>query len=267
MIATHAALFALTLFAAPPADGASCPTERSTVETLTDALRDASGEWYENAPLPYSNGWLDAPAALDGITQQDRLRWTRHDDEKCAAMLATAAAVVGGRERFGALLDRLDQKALARYRKPLARARSSFERDRLTAGDIHRVSEILYITYVGGNDGSSDGDISRMIRASGFARVATPGKTPRELLDAAKPGDVFPVNQYLEQPEFIGWHTVLAWKDAAGVARIYDSDKFDGPQVFSEKDASFAPNYIDWISPGERIPAEWKPGTLFRSER
>lgn len=261
----HATLLVLTLSLLPaPAGSASCPAEPSAAEALTDALRDASGEWYENAVLPYKDGWLDAPAALDGITQQDRLRTTRHDDEKCAASLATAAAIVGGRARFEALLARLEEKALPRYRKPLARARKAFETNRLTAGDIHRVSEILYITYVGGSDGSSDGDISRMIRASGYKRVESGGKTPREVLEAAKPGDVFPVNLFLEQPDFIGWHTVLAWKDAAGNARIYDSDKFRGPQVFGESDPAFSSSYVDWVSPNERVPAEWKLGTVYR---
>ena len=35
------------------------------------------------------------------------------------------------------------------------------------------MSEILYSTYVGGRDGSSDGDISKMVRASGYQRIAT----------------------------------------------------------------------------------------------
>lgn len=260
-IRIHATLlFLLVLPGSAAAADASCADAPSPLATLADA----SGEWYENAPLPYRDGWLDAPAALDGITQQDRLRWTRHDGEKCAAMLATAAAIVGGRARFEALLASLERKALPRYRGPLARARQAFEADRLSAGDVHRVSEILYVTYVGGKDGSSDGDISRMIRASGYRRVDAGAKTPRELLTEARPGDVFPVNLYLEQPDFIGWHTVLAWKDADGIARVYDSDRFRGPQVFRAGDPGFGESYFDWISPGEKIPAEWKPGTLFR---
>ena len=49
-----------------------------------------------------------------------------------------------------------------------------------------------------------------------------------------------------------------------GVARVYDSDKFKGPQVFADDGAAFADTYIDWVSPGEKIAAEWKPGTLYR---
>lgn len=245
--------------------GAGCTDERpAAIRELADALRDASGEWHENAVLPTAGDFVDPVAALDGISQQDRLRWTRHDDEKCGAMVAAAAALAGGRERFDGLLTRLEGRAANRYRRELARARKNFEANRLTAGDLHRVSEILYGTYVGGTDGSSDGDISKMIRASGYTRIATGAKTPRELVDAMKPGDVFPLNVYLEQPEFIGWHVVLVWKDAAGVARVYDSDKFKGPQVFAESGSAFADTYVDWVSPGEKIASEWKLGTLYR---
>ena len=179
-------------------------------------------------------------------------------------MVATAAAVAGGRETFDALLTKLQAKAKPRFQDELARARKAFDANRLTAGDLHRVSEILYNTYVGGTDGSTDGDISKMVRAGGRKRIETTAKTPRELVAAMQPGDAFPLNVYLEQPEFIGWHVVLVWKDAAGVARVYDSDKFKGPQVFADDGAAFAGTYIDWVSPSEKIAAEWKPGTLYR---
>lgn len=261
------AIFALlpTLFASPAPD-AGCVDERApSIRELADALRDASGEWRENAVLPTKGDFVDAVAALDGLAQQDRLRWTRHDDEKCGAMVATAAAVVGGREKFGALLGRLEGKAANQFKPALRRARAAFEANRLTAGDLHRVSEVLYSTYVGGTDGSSDGDISKMVRASGYKRIVTGAKSPRDLVESMQPGDVFPLNVYLEQPEFIGWHVVLVWKDAAGVARVYDSDKFKGPQVFADgSSAAFADSYIDWVSPGEKIASEWKPGTLYR---
>lgn len=260
------ALAILPLLAAPPAmDGHDCREKPSAVRELGNALKDASGEWYENVRLPYRGGWLDTRAALDGLTQQDRLRWTRHDDEKCGAMVGLAAAIVGGRETFGELLSRLEKRSAFQFRPKLAQARERFEKGTLTAGDLHRVGEVLYSTYVGGRDGSSDGDISRMVRASGYSRVATGAKTPRELLEKARPGDVFPLNVYLEQPEFIGWHVVLVWKDADGVAHVYDSDKdvADG-QVFTEGGAGFAERYLDWVAPAEKIPAEWKPGTLYR---
>lgn len=257
------ALLPTTLFAAPAPD--TCVDDGPVaVRALADALRDASGEWRENAKLPTSGDFVDAVAALDGLAQQDRLRWTRHDDEKCGAMVATAAAVVGGREKFGDLLGRLEAKAANQFQPALRRARAAFEKNELTAGDLHRVSEVLYSTYVGGRDGSSDGDISKMVRASGYKRIVTGAKSPRDLVTSMQPGDVFPLNVYLEQPEFIGWHVVLVWKDAAGVARVYDSDKFKGPQVFPEGGSAFADAYIDWISPGEKIASEWKPGTLYR---
>lgn len=262
----HALLLALPLFAAPSGTDGVCLDERPVaIRELADALRDASGEWRENAVLPTHGDFLDPVAALDGLAQQDRLRWTKHDDEKCGAMVATAAAIAGGREKFDALLTRLEAKAKPRFQDELARARKAFEKNRLTAGDLHRVSEILYNTYVGGTDGSSDGDISKMVRAGGRKRIATDAKTPRELVDLMEPGDAFPLNVYLEQaPVFVGWHVVLVWKDAAGVARVYDSDKFKGPQVFADDGAAFADTYLDWVSPGEKIAAEWKPGTLYR---
>lgn len=261
-----ALLLALPLFAAPSGTDGVCLDERpAAIRELADALRDASGEWRENAVLPTHGDFLDPVAALDGLAQQDRLRWTRHDDEKCGAMVATAAAVAGGRERFGALLSKLEAKAANQFQPALRRARAAFDANRLTAGDLHRVSEVLYSTYVGGHDGSSDGDISKMVRASGYKRIATTAKTPRELVGLMQPGDAFPLNVYLEQaPVFVGWHVVLVWKDAAGVARVYDSDKFKGPQVFADGGTPFADTYIDWVSPGEKIAAEWKPGTLYR---
>lgn len=259
-------LFLVPLLAAPPAAATECPPAATgeSIRAIGDALRDASGEWLSNVRLPYRGDWLDAVAVLDGLAQQDRLRWTRHDDEKCGAMVAMAAAIVGGREKFDELLSKLEKKAAPRFRSKLEQARERFEAGTLTAGDLHRVSEILYVTYVGGRDGSSDGDISRMIRASGYSRIATAAKTPRELLAKAKPGDLFPLNVYLEQPDFIGWHVVLVWKDADGVARVFDSDKFKGPQVFTEGGPGFAETYLDWVAPSEKIPAEWKLATLYR---
>lgn len=260
-----ALLLALPLLAVPPGTAGGCSDDRpAAIRELADVLRDASGEWRENVALPTKDGFVDPVAALDGLAQQDRLRWTKHDDEKCGAMVATAAALVGGRDRFGALLAKLEAKAKPRFQDELARARARFETNRLTAGDLHRVSEILYNTYVGGKDGSTDGDISKMVRASGRKRIPTTAKSPRELVDAMKAGDAFPLNVYLEQPEFIGWHVVLVWKDAAGVARVYDSDKFKGPQVFAEDGDAFAKTYLDWVSPGEKIAAEWEPATLYR---
>ena len=233
------------------------------IRAVSDALHDARGEWRETARLPWNGDWLDVKAVLGGLVQQDNLRDTKHDDEKCGAMVATAAALTGGPERFRKLLDRIEAKARGRDRANVIAARRALDARTLTAGDLHRVSEALYRTYVGGRDGSSDGDISKMIRASGRPRVATAAKSPREILAELAPGEAFPLNVYLEQPEFIGWHVVLVWKDADGTPYVYDSDRMPGSQVFGPDRPEFRSAYLDYVSPGEKVAAEWLPGTKF----
>ncbi len=257
-------MLALTLSTLLLATSPVCADAPSPVRVLADAVHDARGEWRETARLPWRGDWLDVPAVLGALTQQDNLHTTKHDEEKCGAMTALAAALTGGPQRFGNLLTRIEKRARGRDKEAVLAARLNLASRRVTAGDLHRVSEALYRTYVGGRDGSTDGDIAKMIRASGRDRIATRAKTPRALLNELAPGECFPLNLYLETPEFTGWHVVLVWKDGNGVPRVYDADHMRGSQVFGEDRAAFRDSYLEYVSPKDKIPAEWLPGTKFR---
>src|SRR5207248_2186736 len=111
-------LVLIPLLAPPAAVAAACDlTPEPSIATIEAAIPPppaglgADGRWLENAPLPYRGEWLDTVGVLSGLTQQDRLRSTRHDLEKCGAMVASAAAITGGPDRFQTMLDSLDTRA------------------------------------------------------------------------------------------------------------------------------------------------------------
>jgi hypothetical protein len=196
----------------------------------------SAGDWLASARLPYRNGWLDVPATLSRLTQQDRLPSTSRDDEKCSAMVATAAALAGGRGRFEKVLSIVETKRRGdlRDRRALEVVRSHFEANGLTAGDLQKFADAFYRAYLKG-DGATDGEISRMIRASGLSGVPTGARRPTEMLPGLRPGECFPMNLQVDGV----WHVTLVWKDSSGVARLYDSDRLRGTQVFREGSPAF----------------------------
>lgn len=184
--------------------------------------------------LPYAGDWLDPPKALAGIGQFDRLRGTIHDDAKCSTMVAMAAAVVGGKDRFLRFLD-----AVVRLREGrrddlaiLERARAATLENRLTSRHIHELTEVVVRAY-GVGHGAYDEQIAEMIRASGYRTVKVGSTEPQALVDALDDGDVFPLSILAPDGDKLIPHITLVWKDRRGVVRLYDSDDIGGPHVLS----------------------------------
>src|SRR5688500_15394609 len=74
-------------------------------ETATGEDDFTKSDFPADEVLPYSGSWLDAPKALAGVGQFDRLKTTIHDDSKCSTMVSIGAAIAFGEERFVKLLD------------------------------------------------------------------------------------------------------------------------------------------------------------------
>ena len=182
--------------------------------------------------LPYRRGWLDAPAALAGLTQQDRLPETTRDEEKCAPMVALAAAIVSGRGNFERLLRAVEERRSGvsnpRDQKALPQIRAHFEAGCLTTGDLQRFGDAFYRAFLTGL-GADDDEIERMLTACGLKAVKTLGSTPAEILNSLRRGELFPTSLVVDGI----WHVTLIWKDAAGVVRLYDSDRLRGSQVLT----------------------------------
>ena len=204
---------------------------------------EASGEdaftasdFAEDRVLPYAGAWLDAPHALAGVGQFDRLRGTIHDDSKCSTMVALAAAVVGGHDRFLNLVGEAERLRVGR-RDDLAiltRVREAVAAKKLTPRNLHELTEVLVRAY-GVAHGAYDGQISRMVRASGFAIVHVGTSRPSALVAALGPGDVVPMTTVADGEG----HVTLLWKDAHGIVRLYDSDDIHGPHVLPRGSALY----------------------------
>ncbi|MDB4939152.1 MAG: hypothetical protein JWP87_6124 [Labilithrix sp.] len=185
-------------------------------------------DFREDVVLPYAGDWLDAPKALAGIGQFDRLRGTIHDDAKCSTMVAIAAAIVGGRERFSAFVDEVARLRDGK-REDLAiidEARKAVAEKRLTARHIHELTEVVVRAYKVAA-GAYDEQIATMIRASGYVAVHVGSKRPEVLVDHLAEREVVPLGTVADDIP----HITLLWKDARGVVRLYDSDDVHGSHV------------------------------------
>ena len=208
--------------------------------------------------LPYAGDWLDAPKALAGIGQFDRLRGTIHDDAKCSTMVAMAAAVVAGKDRFLRFLDAVVRLRESR-RDDLAivdRARTATLENRLTSRHVHELTEVVVRAYRVGN-GAYDEQIAEMIRASGYRAVKVGSTEPAVLVDALDEGDVFPLSILAPDGDKLIPHITLVWKDRRGVVRLYDSDDIGGPHVLPRGSAG----YRDRMT---RAGSSWDLGETYR---
>lgn len=219
MARLRALLLSLSLVAVG-CSGEAAPGDASPREDEFKASDYAEGE-----VLPYAGDWLDAPRALGGIGQFDRLKGTVHDDAKCSTMVAVAAAIIGGRERFTTFLD-----AVARLRAGraddlaiLEDVRAASAERRLTPRHIHMLTEAVVRAY-GVANGAYDGQISRMVRASGYVAVPVGSKLANVLVDHLEPHEVVPLATIADGEA----HITLLWKDGRGTVRLYDSDDIAG---------------------------------------
>ena len=185
-------------------------------------------DFAEDSTLPYASGWVDAPRALAGISQFDRLRTTIHDDAKCSTMVAIGAAIVGGEARFLQLLDEAAKLREGR-REDLAtieRVRVAVDEQRLSPRLLHELTEVLVRAYKVAN-GAFDEQIAAMVRASGYQPVKVGSLKPQVLIDSLQPNEVVPISTVAEGIP----HITFVWKDKRGTVRLYDSDHVHGSHV------------------------------------
>ncbi len=190
----------------------------------------------EDTVLPYSGAWLDVPKALSGVGQFDRLRGTVHDDAKCSTMVAMAAAIVGGRDRFVTFLDAVAKKRTGKKDDldVVEGVRGAALRKQLTPRHLHDLTDVVVRAY-GVAGGAYDGQIANMVRASGYVSVHVGSSKPSVLIDSMEPGDVVPLAIVAENIP----HITLLWKDARGVVRLYDSDDIHGSHVLPRGSAGY----------------------------
>jgi hypothetical protein len=210
-----------------------------------DAKADSltkSGDWREATVLPYAGDWLDGRAVLDGLAQVDHLTSTTRDDVRCGAMVGTAAAILTGRASFDRLLTRVEQKRAGstRDRTALAVVRHDTAVQALTTRDLHRFADALLRAYVPGSGGSSDGQISEMIRGSGLEKVDAGSSVPADVIAGLAPGELFPLSLDI-YGDGTGWHVTLVWMDDAGAVWLYTSVDHPGGHV-----AARDTDYFNW---------------------
>ncbi len=194
----------------------------------------SKADFAESRLLPYAGAWLDVDAALGGLDQFDRLAATIHDGDRCGAMAAIAAAVVGGEGAFDTLLSHVEARRASDSAdtKTLAVIRANFEARKLRTRDLHLFADCVMRAYVphGFNSGSTDGQEATMIRASGWTSTKQASTKPADLLASLAPGEIVPLSLDVTQ-DGKGWHWILAWRDASGALALYDSDDQPGPHV------------------------------------
>jgi hypothetical protein len=180
-----------------------------------------ASDYAEDSVLPYDGEWLDAPKALAGVGQFDRLRGTIYDDAKCSTMVAIAAAIVGGQERFVRLLDETARLRKGRRddEQVIERVRGAVGEKKLTPRHLHDLSEAVVRAYKVGN-GAYDEQIAEMVRASGYRAVHVGSKKPEVLVEHLENDEVVPLAIVAEGIP----HITLLWKDNRGTVRLYDSD-------------------------------------------
>lgn len=216
-----------------------CTTVVGCAEPAPTAQADddfTAGDFAEDAQLPYAGGWLDAPKALAGIGQFDRLKGTIHDDSKCSTMVALAAAIVGGEESFTTFLDAIERRREGRADdlEIIARVRDAIAKKKLTPRHLHELTEAIARAY----DviyGAQDEQIAKMVKAGGYSAVHVGSKKPSVLVDRLGENEVVPLAVVTENIP----HITLLWKDARGTVRLYDSDDVGGPHVMPRGSAQY----------------------------
>lgn len=210
-------------------------------ETATGEDDFTRSDFPADQVLPYSGSWLDAPKALAGVGQFDRLKTTIHDDSKCSTMVGIGAAIVGGEERFVKLLDAIAKKREGR-REDLAtieRTRVAVAEKRLTSRHLGELTEVMVRAY-DVQHGAYDEQIREMVEASGYVTVKVGATKPDALVDALGEREVVPLSIMAPEGDELIPHITLLWKDARGVVRLYDSDDVGGSHVMPRGSKPYA---------------------------
>jgi hypothetical protein len=251
--------FLVLLLLLPIGGATACAPDSSEPATGEDDF--TKSDFPADQVLPYSGSWLDAPKALAGIGQFDRLKTTVHDDAKCSTMVAVAAAIVGGEERFVKFLDAVAKKRAGKN-DDLAiveKARVAVTEKRLTSRHINELTDVVVRAY-DVRYGAYDEQIREMVLASGYVTVKVGSKKPQVLVDNMSEREVVPLS--IMAPEEDGSdklipHITLLWKDARGVVRLYDSDDVHGSHVMPRGSAP----YNDRMT---RPDSSWDLGEKYR---
>lgn len=234
-----------------------CGDVGSTDDAQSSAELSAA-DFPEDKALPYRGGWLNAAAVLGGLNQHDRLASTTRDDVRCAAMVALAAAIVGGPEAFDRLLTKVEEKRRSdpRDRSALRRTRASFDAKRLTPRHLHETGDALFRAYVNSSAGATDGQIATMIRASGYESVRLSSSAPDDLVESLDRGELFPLSLDMNG-DGSGWHVVLVWRDDDDVVRLYDSNDTNGSHVSRAPTAAYR-EYVEAESEGWPLRSKFR---------
>jgi hypothetical protein len=222
--------FLVLLLLLPTGGATACAPDDS--ETATGEDDFTKSDFPADQVLPYSGSWLDAPKALAGVGQFDRLKTSIHDDSKCSTMVAVGAAIVSGEERFVKLLDAIARKREGR-REDLAsieRTRAAVAGKRLTSRHISELTDVMVRAY-GVRHGAYDEQIREMVVASGYVTVKVGTTNPDALVDELGEREVVPLSIMAPEGDKLIPHITLLWKDARGVVRLYDSDDVGGSHV------------------------------------
>lgn len=223
--------FLVLLLLLLPLGGASACAPNDS-ETATGEDDFTKSDFPADQVLPYAGSWLDAPKALAGVGQFDRLKTSIHDDSKCSTMVAIGAAIVGGEERFVKLLDSIAKKREGR-REDLAtveRTRAAVAEKRLTSRHLSELTDVMVRAY-DVQHGAFDEQIREMIHASGYVTVKVGSTKIDVLVDRLGEREIVPVSTVVPEGDKMIPHIGLIWKDARGVVRMYDSDDVGGSHV------------------------------------
>jgi hypothetical protein len=206
--------------------GSSAPPNETGEEDFTRS------DYPADQVLPYSGAWLDAPKALAGVGQFDRLDSTIHDDAKCSTMVAIGAAIVGGEDHFRRLLDAVERKREGKRDdlKIIERVRTAVAEKSLTSRHLNELTEVLVRAY-GVAHGAYDEQIAEMVKASGYESVRVGSTKPDVLVDHLREREVVPLSIMAPEGDKLIPHITLLWKDARGTVRLYDSDDVGGSHV------------------------------------
>jgi len=215
--------------------GCSAAADPSSPPVESEDENYTASDYAEDSLLPYKSGWLDAPKALAGVSQFDRLRGTVHDDSKCSTMVAIAAAIVGGEARFVRLLNETARKREGKREDLdlIDKVRVAVSEKRLTPRHLHELTEVIVRAY-GVRYGADDNQIAEMVIASGYDDIHVGSSKPNTLVDHLEANEVIPLGIVAENIP----HITLVWKDSRGVVRLYDSDQLNG-HVFARGSAGY----------------------------
>jgi hypothetical protein len=182
------------------------------------------------------NGWVDPTRGLAGVGQFDRLQSTIHDDVKCSTMVAIAAGIIGGQQRFLSLLDVVAKRRAGKKDDldVIEAVRSAAMAQALTPRLLHQLTDVMVRAF-DLYHGALDSQIAAMVRDSGYQPIHVGSSKPQDLVDSLEDDEIVPLGTVADGEG----HITLLWKDAHGIVRLYDSDDVHGSHVMPRGSAPY----------------------------